>query len=1322
MEDPLEELKQLLPQCLLADQLRIGSRLAQWLAGPRHGGPPAALSRWLEAAQASVALRRRRQADLPSLHYPPGLPITSKRAEIVAAIRQHPVVVIAGETGSGKTTQIPKMCLEAGLGVRAKIACTQPRRVAAVSISRRLADELQVTWGVEVGCKIRFSDRSSPETYIKMMTDGILLAETQGDLWLSEYEAIIIDEAHERSLNIDFLLGYLKLLLRKRDDLKVIITSATIDTQAFSEAFDHAPILEVSGRLYPVEVVYKPVNEASEEAGELTYIDAAVNAVADILTSSNEGDVLVFMPGERDIRETRDLLQTRFPGPYELVPLFGRLSLEEQQRVFSPSPRRKIVIATNIAETSLTIPGIRFVVDSGWARISRYNPRTRTKRLPIEPISQSSANQRKGRSGRVTSGVCIRLYSEADYLARPPYTQPEIQRANLAEVILRMKAFRLGDIETFPFVNPPPSQAIHGGYQLLQELNALDEQRELTPLGHDLARLPVDPAMGRMILEAEKEVALREVLIIASGLSVQDPRERPMDQAGAADAAHRRFVHPRSDFLALLNIWNTYHDTWESLKTQNQLRKFCKSHFLSYVRMREWVDIHAQLERTLEELGGFEMNDREGDYAAIHRAVLTGLWAHVGLRQERNLYRLGGNRNAMVFPGSSLFNSTPVQKKQARGKPPEPGKEPKSEQPAWIVAGEIVETSRLFARTVAGIDPEWILDLAPHLCRRSYQDPRWEPEAGRVLVTEIVMFNGLEVIRRPIGYATVDAAKATEIFIRCALVAGELNGRFSFLERNQQMRQKIEIWQTRLRHRGHLDVDEAIYEFYACRLADVSSVHDLNRLLRQHKEPEFLCFREADLLGGQTGDFDAGIFPDAIPVGDQAVAVSYAYAPGEDRDGITMKLPFALAQVIEPGLLDWAVPGLREEQITQLLDALPKDLRRQLMPLAPKGKEIAQGVSLPHWKSTEPTTRSGLHSSRPSVFLTEVSEFIRQHYGVVVPEQAWDIHKLPTYLRPRIEILGRDAQPLAAGRDLEALRQQIKKHETPADSQAWRKAVQTWERYGLKAWTLDDVPDRITVCEISGLPLYAYPGLHHEAGDISLRLFRKPEEAQRASRVGVPRLLEIVLERELGWLEKDLRVLSRFKDLYITLGPPEELHATALENIRRHLFYVPALPALTAAAFAARVEKLRQQMTGLAASFADRVGTILKLRHDILLCRKPYPTLCRDLDALVPRQFLRYVPFARLPELPRYLKALLVRAERAAVNPAKDAEKARRIRPYADVLQQKRANTTLSPEVREQLNEFYWLLEEYKVSCFAQELGTAVPVSPRKLDEMLARL
>jgi ATP-dependent helicase HrpA len=1364
----LTELQRLLPQGLLRDQLRIGRRLAHWLRQhPRTPPVPALLGRWLAEARASVAERQRRQASRLTLRYPPELPITARRDAIVAAIRQQPVLVVAGETGSGKTTQLPKMCLEAGLGIRAQIGCTQPRRVAAVSLSRRLAEEVGREWGEAIGCKIRFADRTRPETLVKFMTDGVLLAEAQGDPWLSDYEAILLDEAHERSLNIDFLLGLLRSLLEKRHDLKLIITSATIDTQAFARHFHDAPILAVSGRSYPVQVRYAPFGSESDGERDLTYVDAAVRAVDEILEEPMGGDILVFMPSERDILETRDALEQRHGAAVELVPLFGRLSAEEQQRVFVPSARRRVVIATNIAETSITVPRVRYVVDTGLARLSRYHARTRTKRLPIEPISQSSARQRAGRCGRVGEGICIRLYSAADFAARPPYTPPEILRADLAEVILRMKAYGLGEIETFPFLDPPPTSAIQSGYRLLQELGALDEGRGLTDLGERLAQLPLDPAIGRMILEASREGALREVLIIAAGLSIQDPRERPADRQAAASTAHRRFQHPASDFLTLLNIWEASHDTWESLKTQNQMRRFCRAHFLSYPRMREWRDIHALLEEVLAEMGGFMPNQVAASYAAIHRSILTGLWGHVASRKEGNRYALGGNREALVFPGSGLFER-PVAPRRGQGaEPVKPTSASRDGPPPWVVAGEIVETSRLFLRTVAGIDPRWIEELAPHLCQRAYSEPHWEPRSGRVLARERVTLNGLLVREGLLSYGRVDPQQATAIFIQSALVeegladhflprsaaqppateasppgppepcdaphdtprhrrprppaaglpAAAATGRghleflpapYRFLLHNRQLRQKLQLWQTRQAERVVADLDPALAACYARHLTAVSSVPDLHRLLReqQARDPRFLHLTEADLLGPRAADFDAQAFPDALTVGHQALPVRYAYAPGEEHDGVTFRLPLLLTQVLESDRLDWAVPGLREAQILHLLQALPKELRRPLMPLAPKAQEMARAVE-----------------AQGGAFLQTLIDFIHRRYGVALPRAVWDRSLLPEHLRPRYEILGPDARTIASGRDLPALREQVARDHRPTDSPAWSQAARQWERYGLRAWDLGDLPDQITVGNVAGLPWHAFPALQAEEGEISLRLFRRPTEAEAAHRQAVPRLVETVLHREFAWLQKDLRGLAKWRELHAGLGPVEELEATAFEHLRRHLLAPRDAWPRTARAFADLVQGVRAQLPGLAIQLVDRTGQILEARQKILLCRKPYAGMPDDLRELIPPQFLRHIPFDRLPQIPRYLKAMLVRAERAAVHPAKDQEKLRRVQPYVEALAHVRASGAAAPGVgREKLEACRWLLEEYKVSVFAQELGTAEPVSPRRLAAALQAL
>jgi len=1384
MTDPrIEELKTLLPRCMLPDWVHLGARAIRLFRDRQHAdahGP--VLLRLLDQARASVARRELRAHNVPRPDYPPGLPISARRDDIVAAIRANQVVVIAGETGSGKTTQIPKMCLEAGLGVRALIGCTQPRRVAAMSISQRIAEELNVGWGREVGCKIRFDDRSGADTYIKLMTDGILLAETQGDPTLADYDAIIIDEAHERSLNIDFLLGHLKNLLAKRNDLKLVITSATIDTAAFSRAFNEAPVIEVSGRTFPVEVEYRPPGGEGQSAdpADTDFVDAAARECERLFYETAGGDVLIFLPGERDIRECADQVEGRLGGEAEVVPLFGRLSSADQQRVFSPSSRRKVVIATNIAETSLTIPGIRYVIDAGLVRMSRYNPRTRTRRLPVEAVSQSSANQRKGRAGRVEAGVCIRLYSEEDFLARQPFTQPEIQRANLAEVILKMKASRLGDIETFPFLNPPAPASISGGYALLQELGALDDKHDLTALGRDLARLPIDPTLGRMLLQAQHEHAGRELLIIAAGLSIQDPRERPLDQRDAADAAHRRFADPRSDFLALLGIWNAVHDQWESLRTQGARRKFCRQHFLSYLRMREWQDLHSQLRGALENLDGVRLNESNADYDAIHRSILAGLLGHVAVRQERNVYKGAGNRMLAMFPGSSMYERQERQPRHERGRDRDQGAAPRPEkprQPQWVVAGEIVETSQLFARTLAGIDPHWIVQIAPHLCKVTHQNAHWSASAGRVLIEEKTTFHGLEVFHRKVAYGNIDAKDATAIFIRSALVEDDLlppalSGRAddfdadneraavlatqtaapssepAFMAANRALREKVENWQTRLR-RTAIDLDQALFEFYARHLENVSSLHELRRVLREHPEPGFLCADEAEVTGGKDFRYDTGSFPDTVSVGGQAVPLSYAYAPGEDHDGVTVKLPATLAASTPAAVLEWAVPGLREAKVEELLRALPKSLRRELMPFPPKVVEIV--------REFQPTGAS---------FLADLARFLNRRYGVPVPDDAWDASAVPAHLRLRFELLAQDRRVLVAGRDLGEVRGRLPKSapRTAGDPPEWKEAIRKWERPAVTVWNFGDLPERLTVVEDPLFPLLAWPGLELEGSAVNLRLFRTRDAARIATLPAFQRLAELALSKDLAWIEKDLRGLSRIDALYAPVGSSAELRETAFRHLRRHIL-PDALPELlTAASFEAAVTASRARIPGLAQKLIDQLALVLQALQQararvglpaaqavtapskgrtlndlsqlgtLLAGVKTVPgkagapvpgripTLPEELAALVPPAFLDDIAFETLRHLPRHLKALTLRAERASNNPVKDAERAKQVQPYHAALERLRAAPPKIDNAAVRIAEFRWLVEEFKVSLYAQELGTAVPVSPKRLDQFLESL
>ncbi|NKB67891.1 MAG: ATP-dependent RNA helicase HrpA [Candidatus Latescibacteria bacterium] len=1298
------DLKALLPRCMLQDRVRLARQLRQ--AKQRGGLKDQDRQRLEEQARKSVQLLDRRRLGKPKITYPDELPIAACKDEIRQAIEQHPVIIIAGETGSGKTTQLPKICLEAGRGIEAKIACTQPRRVAALSVSRRIASELDAVWGREVGCKIRFQDQTAPETYIKMMTDGMLLAEIQQDRRLLEYDTIIVDEAHERSLNIDFLLGYLKVLRQQRPDLKIIITSATIDTEAFSQAFDGAPIIEVSGRVFPVDVHYWPLEEMMGNRGDYTFVDASIEAVEQVLAESDRGDILVFMPSERDIRETRERLEGRRFRNAEVVPLFGRLTAAEQQRVFAPKGPRRIVVATNIAETSLTIPRVRYVIDPGLARISRYNPRTQTQRLPIEPISQSSANQRKGRCGRVEGGICIRLYSEEEFQAKPEYTQPEIQRANLADVILRMLALRLGAVETFPFIDPPKLQAIRGGYQLLEELGALDADKHLTRLGRSMARLPIAPTVSRMLLQAQEEGALSEVLVIAAAISIQDPRERPLEQQEEADQMHKPFQHPDSDFLAFLNIWNAYHDQWDQLRTQSQMRKFCRQHFLSFMRMREWRDIYAQLSSTLRDIGGFRLNKQPAEYEAIHRSLLSGLLSNIALKKEHNFYQAARSREVMIFPGSGLFERK-VKRPSANSKGGAQA-EDNSKTPAWMMAAEMVETSRLFARTVARIQSSWLPDLGEHLCRSSYNEPFWNARSGRVLVRERLSLYGLEVLVRNAPYSRVDPKAATEIFIREALVGDEIRASHPFLEHNRKLRDKIETWQTRQRSYDGFDVDQALFEFYQRHLDEVSSVHDLNRLIKDKRgeNPRFLFADEDELLDGRDTQLDRQAFPDQLKLDGQVLPLEYAYKPGQEEDGITVKMPYKLIHAIDPEVLDWLVPGLLEEKVICLLRSLPKTLRKTLVPIPQTARHIAA-----HMRPMQ------------SSFLASLAAFLQSEYRLTVKRGDWKIDALPDHLRMRIAVQGDEEKTLVAGRELSELVGRLEKHDTPVELDAWKKEAGRWERNGVERWDMGDLPEMVQVADVSGVPLYGFPGLQHSAEGVDVRLFKSRDEAEVASRVGLLQLYGLTLGAELAWLQRELQELSHLKDLYRSLGTVQEFKADAFAHLEQYLFHREPILPLHEAAFTKGLEQARTRLKGLGARFVEQIENLLQLRRQITLCKRPYPTLSDDVERLVPKGFLLHTPHMRLPHLSRYLRAVLLRAERVQLDPRKDAQRAAQIEPYHD-----KVTALLKEELppgsprRLAVEEFRWMVEEFRVSVFAQELGTDHPISAKRLDKKLEAL
>lgn len=1281
------------------------------------------------------------------IDFPPELPISARAQEIVDAIGAHQVIVLAGETGSGKTTQIPKMCLAAGRGRLGRIACTQPRRVAALSISRRVAEELAVEWGRAVGCKIRFNDRTSAETVIKFMTDGMLLAEVQGDPLLRDYDTVIIDEAHERSLNIDFLLGHLRQLRFRRPDLKIIITSATIDTQAFSKAFDDAPIIEVSGRTYPVEVIYAPLDSLGDDRAEgdepeakaeaMHYVDGAVEAVGRIVGESDSGDILVFMPSERDIRETRELIDGRRLKNCETIPLFGRLSGAEQERVFAPSRHRKIIIATNIAETSLTLPGIRFVVDTGLARISRYAPQGRTRRLPIEPVAQSSADQRKGRAGRVAAGVCIRLYSEKDFNERPRFAQPEIQRANLADVILRMKAFGLGDIERFPFINQPAAKAVRSGYLLLEELGALTDGgpgRELTPLGRELARLPVDPTVGRMILQARGEKAVAEVAVIAAGLSVQDPRERPLDAREKADAAHRRFVHPDSDFLTLLNIWDAFHEQFENL-SQSRLRRFCRDHFLSYTRMREWRDIHSQLVDTLAERSDFRGSSvfdgmpaaRRAEetllfgspgFRAIHRSVLAGLLGNIAVRDdEKGGYKATHDRRVGIFPGSTLFA-----REERRNAEPRRGVEKEkrgSKQPRWLMVAEIMETTRLYARTCARLDPLWALELGAHVVKVAHSEPFWDEAAGRVRVKQRSRLYGLELESRAVSYSRIDPAHATDIFIREGLVNDTITWPFDFLAHNRAVREQVESQMTRVRDRGYLNLDEGIHRFYVERLQSevdagraISAVPELVDLVRERKaaDPRFLMMAPEDLRDPAEEVPDAEAFPTALPLTTAVLSLNYNYKPGRPEDGVTLDVPVREAESLTPAALDWAVPGHLGAKVEHYLRALPKEIRRDLMPLADTARAL----------TTAAAAEARLTAKRDTLPVV-LARLIEGRLRIRLDPGIWADRPPPDHLRVRVRVVDDEEKEICADRDLEVISRSLADHQSNAsasvhreDPAAWRAARIRWEKAEQIEWNFGDVPAQVPVTEQGGVAIVAWPGLRAGREGVALRLFRTEEEAKAATREGLSRLIEQQLRYELAWLQKDLRNLRSLGAAAMTLVSIETLQEQAAESVRRWVCDPERVKTLTAGDFRTAVETAKFDLRGLVPKLLDLLKEIFEGRQQLLVHPNPAPGQAAALAALLPEDFISRTPYPRLAGLPRYLRAMKLRADRWRQNPAKDAERARQIEPYAKAAERLRG--------REGGEAFRWLVEEFRVSLFAQEVGTAEPVSAVKLDRALAGL
>ena len=1253
----------------------------------------------------SVRAREKRKNGTPRIAYPENLPITEKRAEIVDAVRRHPVIVITGETGSGKTTQIPKMCIEAGRGVDGFIGCTQSRRIAAVTVAMRVAEELGEAPGRSVGYKIRFENKSRRENFVKFMTDGILLMETQEDPLLERYDTIIVDEAHERSVNIDFVLAMLRRILSARKDLKVIISSATIDTEKFSRAFSDAPIIEVSGRTWPVETIYRPLDPVKEERGEVTPVEAAVDAVREIAARRDGGDVLVFMPTEQDIRETCALLSGPDTRGAAVLPLYARLPAAEQRRVFASFPGRKIIVATNIAETSITIPGIRYVVDTGLARISQYSPRTGTKSLPVRPVSKSSADQRKGRCGRVREGICIRLYSEEDYEARPLFTTPEILRSDLAEVILRMLSLNIDPLPGLPFIDPPNPRLVHDGVDLLLELGAVEKADaagggpsiRLTGRGRIMARLPIDPRVSRILLEARDEKCLREVLVIAAALSSQDPRERPPDREEEADRVHRTFQNPSSDFIALLNIWNAFQSEGKDLKSAGRLRKFCKGRFLSWSRMREWRDIHGELSEILKEEGFPEKRDRlEGEalYRAVHRSLLAGFLSRVAQKKEKNIYRKAKGGEVMLFPGSGLFNKGG----------------------AWIMAAEIVETTRPYARTAAAVQADWIEDIGGHLCRSTYSEPYWDEGREEVMATEKVSFLGLVLVPgRTVSFGRIRPEEAEEIFVRGALIEGRMRRKWPFLEHNRKIVEEIREIENRLRRRDFLLEEDLLLPFYRKRLPGIHDTRTLGKKIRAEGGDGFLKLSREEALRVYEGA-DLSQFPGELSLDGKHLPLTYRFLPGDAADGVTVTLPSSLSSTVPVDRGDWLVPGYRREKIGLLLKGLPKAYRKRLFPIA----------------ETVETIHRELKEKEGENFLTALGDFLHRRYGVDVPGTEWPVDALPDHLKMRFSIVDEKGREIQAGRNPEELKIDFSLQE---DSAALRKARKTWEREGITRWDLEDLPKSIEIGTGREHRDAVYPALRVEEGTLCLRLFRDGREALESHRRGVSFLYELHFARELRALRKNLVVEGNLKRWSLGFGGPRKLEERLFGKVVSDLF---RRDIRTEAAFGDYAREVRPRILPAGKDVFFRVVGILGAWAETLerlqemeasnRSRKPILAflagLRGDLGRLVPEDFIERFDEERSTRLPRYLKALVVRAERGVHHLEKDMAKAREvegIRKNWEELDRDLA-AGASAEKRKALEEFSVLLEEFRVSVFAPELKTAVPVSKKRLEERLQEI
>lgn len=1281
-----QSLKKALNQCLIKDRFRFNKRISGASKIKNEQARDAVFDEIaLDIAQSMMVVQQR-SAYKVKIDYPEILPVSQKREDIAKAIEQHQVVIVAGETGSGKTTQLPKICAELGRGKFGLIGHTQPRRLAARSVANRIAEEMETELGGFVGYKVRFNDQISDDTQIKLMTDGILLAEIQHDRFLNQYDTIIIDEAHERSLNIDFILGYLKELLPRRPDLKVIITSATIDPERFSNHFSGAPIIEVSGRTYPVETRYRPL--AGEDESDRDQLQGIFEAV-DELCDEGLGDILIFMNGEREIRDTADALSKRKLRDTEIVPLYARLSAGEQNKIFQPHAGRRIVLATNVAETSLTVPGIKYVIDPGTARISRYSYRTKVQRLPIEPISQASANQRKGRCGRVEEGICIRLYSEDDFLSRPEFTDPEILRTNLASVILQMTALGLGDIEAFPFVEAPDKRNIQDGVRLLEELGAIndkaqDPKKRLTEIGRKLARLPIDPRLARMVIEAPRFGCLKEVMVIASGLSIQDPRERPSDKQQSADDKHRRFFHEESDFLTLVNLWEHIKKE-QKAHSSNQFRRQCKQDYLNYLRIREWQDVYFQLHQSMREMD-FKLNDEPASYQGVHSAILVGLLSHIGMKdQEKNEYQGARNARFNIFPASGLFKK----------------------QPKWVMSAELVETSKLWARMVAKIQPEWIEPLAKHLIKRSYSEPHWSKKRAAVMAYEKVMLYGIPIVpKRLVNYGNIDAPLSREIFIRSALVEGEWETKHAFFKQNRALLQEVEELEHKSRRRDILVDDEELFQFYDQRVdTDVVSGRHFDTWWKQagKAKPDLLNFEKEMLFKGDASHITELDYPNFWHQNGIKLKLSYQFEPGENSDGVTVHIPLPILNQIEPEGFDWQIPGLRHELVMSLIKSLPKSLRKNFVP-APNYAD----AFLARAKAME------------GPLLGALERELRRMTGVEVLREDWNWEQVPQHLRMTFRAVDHRNRKLKEHQDLHELKESLKEKVQETLSQV---ADDDIEQKDLHTWSFGELP-RVYQQKRGGFEVKAYPALVDNKDSVEIKLFETEQEQHNAMREGQRRLILLNVPSPIKYLHANLPNKSKLGLYFNPYGKVMDLIDDCIACGIDKLIEQRGGMAWQPEEFEALKEFVRAELGDTVVDIAQQVETILTTAYNINKRLKgkidftmafALSDIKAQIEGLIFKGFATECGWQRLPDILRYMKAIERRMEKLPIDPNKDRLHMLKIESVTQDYKELLNKIPKGVAIPDNVKEIRWMLEELRVSFFAQQLGTPYPVSDKRV-------